>query len=114
MDHLNSTRWPDLVIFNKKKKKRKKEKKKRTHRILDLDVPADYWVKLKESEKRDKYLDLARELKKTVQPESDGNTNCDWSAWHSHKKIGTRIRGLGKKEDEWRPSKLQYYWDQPE
>ena len=27
-------------------------------------MPADYWVKLKESEKKDKYLDLARELKK--------------------------------------------------
>ena len=27
-------------------------------------VPADHIVKLKESEKRDKYLDLARELKK--------------------------------------------------
>ena len=27
-------------------------------------VPADHRVKLKESEKRDKYLDLARELKK--------------------------------------------------
>ena len=27
-------------------------------------VPADHRVKLKESEKKDKYLDLARELKK--------------------------------------------------
>ena len=31
---------------------------------MDLAVPADHRVKLKESEKRDKYLDLARELKK--------------------------------------------------
>ena len=31
---------------------------------MDFAVPADYWVKLKESEKKDKYLDLARELKK--------------------------------------------------
>ena len=27
-------------------------------------VPADHWIKLKECEKRNKYLDLARELKK--------------------------------------------------
>ena len=31
---------------------------------MDFAVLADHRVKLKESEKRDKYLDLARELKK--------------------------------------------------
>ena len=31
---------------------------------MDNAVPADHRVKLKESEKKDKYLDLARELKK--------------------------------------------------
>ena len=31
---------------------------------MDFAVPADHRVKLKESEKRNKYLDLARELKK--------------------------------------------------
>ena len=31
---------------------------------MDFVVPADHRVKLKESEKKDKYLDLARELKK--------------------------------------------------
>ena len=31
---------------------------------MDFAVPADHKVKLKESEKRDKYLDFARELKK--------------------------------------------------
>ena len=31
---------------------------------MDFAVPADHRVKLKESEKRDKYLELARELKK--------------------------------------------------
>ena len=40
------------------------KKKKRTCRIVDFAVPADYRVKLKESEKNDKYLDLARESKK--------------------------------------------------
>ena len=32
---------------------------------MDFAVPADHRVKLKEREKKDKYLDLARELKKT-------------------------------------------------
>ena len=33
---------------------------------MDFDVPADHRVKLKENEKRDKCLDLARELKKIL------------------------------------------------
>ena len=47
-------RRPDLVIV----------RKKRTHRIVDFAIFADHRVKLKESEKSDKYLDLAREQKK--------------------------------------------------
>ena len=55
MDHLISVRRPDLIIINKKK---------RTCKIVDFAVPADHRIKLKECEKKDKYLDLARELKK--------------------------------------------------
>ena len=33
-------------------------------KIVDFAVPADHRIKLKECEKRDKYHDLARELKK--------------------------------------------------
>ena len=54
-DHQNSARRPDHIIINKKG---------RTCRIVEFAVPADHWVKLKEFEKRDNYLDLARELKK--------------------------------------------------
>ena len=36
----------------------------RTFKIADFAVPADHRIKLKESEKKDKYLNLARELKK--------------------------------------------------
>ena len=40
-------------------------------------MSADHRVKLKESEKKDKYF--ARKLKKkTVEDESDGDTNCNW------------------------------------
>ena len=50
----------------KKKKKEKRKKKKRTCKIVDFTVPADHRIKLKESEKKDKYQDLARELKKNM------------------------------------------------
>ena len=33
---------------------------------MDFAIPADHRVKIKESENRDKYLDIARELKKTT------------------------------------------------
>ena len=32
--------------------------------MIKFKLLADHWIKLKESEKKDKYLDLARELKK--------------------------------------------------
>ena len=54
-DHLISARRPDLIIINKQK---------RTCKIVDFDAPAYHRIKLKECEKKDKYLDLARELKK--------------------------------------------------
>ena len=57
-DHLIPTSRPDLIIINNKKKK------KRTCKIVYFAVPADHRIKLKEWEKKDKYLDLARELKK--------------------------------------------------
>ena len=54
-DHLISTRLTDIVIINKKD---------RTCRTVGLTVSADHRVKLKESQKKDKYLDLAGELTK--------------------------------------------------
>ena len=43
----------------KKKKKEKRKEKKRTCQIVDFPILGDHRVKLKESEKRDKYRDLA-------------------------------------------------------
>ena len=40
------------------------KKKKKIGKIVDFPVPTDNRIKLNEREKRDKYLDLARELKK--------------------------------------------------
>ena len=40
------------------------KKKKRICKIVDFAVPGNHRINLKESEKRDKYLDLYRKLKK--------------------------------------------------
>ena len=55
-DHLISARRPDLIIINKQKK--------RICKVVDFAVPADHRIKLKECEKKDKYLYLARKFKK--------------------------------------------------
>ena len=55
-DHLISEKKTDLIVIN--------NNKKRTCKILDFAVSADQRIKLKEREKNDKYLDLAKELKK--------------------------------------------------
>ena len=60
------------------------QKIKRISKIVDFTVPADHKIKLKECEKRDKYFDLARELKKAVEHESGDCTNCDWCFWHKN------------------------------
>ena len=54
MDHLISARQPDLVIINKKKG---------NSWIVNFAALVDHRVKIKESKKRDEYLDLAREFK---------------------------------------------------
>ena len=38
------------------------QQKKRNCKIVDLAIPADHRIKLKECEKKDKYLDLARKF----------------------------------------------------
>ena len=54
-DHRNSTRRLDLIIIHKNK---------RTSKIVDFAVLAEHRIKLKECEKKDMYLHLAREWKK--------------------------------------------------
>ena len=77
------------------------QKKKKISKIVDFAVLADHRIKLKEFEKRDKYLDLAKELKKTVEHEGGNNTNCEWCFWHGNWRISKGPEGLGS----WRPSR---------
>ena len=44
---------------------------------MNFAVLADYRVKLKESEKRYKYQNLARELKKTMEHVGNSDTKCN-------------------------------------
>ena len=75
-DHQIPSRRPDLIIINKRKK--------RTCKIVDFAVPADSRIKQKECEKKDKYLDLAREQKKTVENAGDNYTNCNRCVWNNN------------------------------
>ena len=52
-DHLIPAKRSDFIIINKKKREFEK-----------LSILLSHRINLKESEKKDKYLDLARELKK--------------------------------------------------
>ena len=59
------------------------QQKNRTCRILGFTFPANHRVKFKKYEERDKYLDLARKLKKIMEPGGNGGTNCSWRTWNN-------------------------------
>ena len=55
---------------------------KKTFRILDFVVPPDHRVKLGESEKKAKYFDLARELrKKKKKKKKEKEKRGTWKWW---------------------------------
>ena len=77
-NHLNSTRWPDLVTDN------------------NFTVPADNKVKIKESKKNNEYLDLAREQKK-MEHEGDEVIICSWCSGNNPQRTGKGTGRLGNK-----------------
>ena len=93
---------PESVLENRKHKKdhngptiRPYNKKKRTCWIVNFLVPAEHRVKLKESEKKDKYLYDTGELKKiSMEHECKDYTNCNWCSWYSYQRINKGTRGL--------------------
>ena len=96
-DHLILARRPDFIVINKKKKRR-------TCKIVEFVVPADNRIKLKECEEKDKYHELAKELKKkkkTAEQERDNCINCDWCSYDSNKRTIKGTGGLGS----WRTSR---------
>ena len=64
---------------------------------MDFTVPTDFKLKIKDSKKINKYLNLARELKKVVEHESNGESNCCWRSLNSPptRKRGKKTGGIG-------------------
>ena len=60
--HTNGS--PNLGQKTRPYNNQQKKKKKKIYKTVDFAALADHRIKLKECEKRDKYFDLARELKK--------------------------------------------------
>ena len=81
---------PDQVIV---------KKKKRTCRIVDFAFPVDQRVKIKESKKSEKYVDLAKELKRTMEHEGDGDINSNPCTWNNTQRIVKETGWLGS---EWK------------
>ena len=103
-DHLISAWKPDHIIINKKI----------IFKIIDFAVPAVHRIKLKECEKRDKYLNLVRELKKLLNMKVKIIQIMTGA-------FGTVTKGLLKGLEDLevgglsgRPSKQQHYWKLPE
>ena len=55
---------PNLGLRTRPYNNQQQQKKKRISKIVDFAVLADHRIKLKECEKKDKNLNLARDLKK--------------------------------------------------
>ena len=53
-----------IILGQKTRPYNNQQKKKKIGKTVNIAVPADHRIKLKECEKKDKYFDLARELKK--------------------------------------------------
>ena len=73
--------------------------------IIIFAVPANHKVRLKEGEKRNKNLDLAR-VAETMEHEGDGNTSCNWCTWNELQRTGKRTEDRNERTS--RPSKLNF------
>ena len=86
MDHLILARRPDLVLIIKKK---------RTNYLMDFTIPADRKMKIKESEKIDKFLNLNKELKNAVALVGNSDTSYCWCTWNGPQRLGKRTGRIG-------------------
>ena len=78
-DHAIEARRPDMIV---------EDRRNRQCKIIDFAVPYDNRVDNKEAEKIDKYQDLAREIKKTMEHASENHPSSSWCTWH-HAKAAT-------------------------
>ena len=99
-DHLILARRSHLVVINMKI----------NGHLVNFAVPVDHRGEIKVSEKIDKYLDLARELKRTGQYVGDGDINCHWCAWNGPQRLVKNLRNW-KSEEESKPSRPRHGWN---
>ena len=71
--HLVLAKWADTVFI---------KKNMISFHVVSFAVPADHREKMKESDKVEKYLDLARLLKISAKDEDGSDTNRLWYALH--------------------------------
>ena len=55
---------------------------------MGVTVATNHRMKVKKDEKLDDYMNLAREQKKLIEHEGDGEPNCSWSPWNSAQEPG--------------------------
>ncbi len=67
----HTDRSPNLNQKTRLQQKKKNSKEKKSFKIVDFAVSADHRIKLKESEKKDTYLELAKEFKKSMKHKRD-------------------------------------------
>ena len=49
---------------------------------MNVAVPSDHSLKIKEIEKGDKYLELAKDLKNIMKHKGHTDTNFNWCGWN--------------------------------
>ena len=89
------------------------KQKERTYRVVNFSVLADHKVNLKKGEKKDKYLNLPRESKKTWNINVTVIPTVIVALGTVSKLLAQGMECL-KIRDEWKPSKKQHYGDRPE
>ena len=94
-DHLISAKQLNRVKINSNNNNKREKKKKENLVICGLYCPGRLENKIK---RKWKYQEPARELKKKMEYEGDGNTNCNWCAWNNPQKIG---KGTGRLGNKW-------------
>ena len=62
---------------------------------MDFVIPVDHRMKIKESKKIDKYLDLVR-VKNSGEHESDSDSNCSQRPWNGSQSPGTETSNHSK------------------
>ena len=63
---------------------------------MDLAVPTDHRVKIKESEKRDK----SQGNKKVIEHEGNGETSYNWLTWNGSQRLGKAAVRVGNQENQ--------------